>query len=48
MDYGYPTNKEESLDPAILRLLSTMQRSIEEALERLSRIEHRLEKIKSK
>lgn len=48
MDYDFTMHKEASLDQTMLKVLSTLQRSIEEALARLSRIEQSLEKIRTK
>jgi hypothetical protein len=47
MDYEYSQEKAISLDPASKRALSTLQKSIEEIIKRLSKIEQRLEEIKS-
>ncbi|UCG77407.1 MAG: hypothetical protein JSV21_07420 [Nitrospirota bacterium] len=42
MDYGYPTSEGATIDPALLKVLNAMQRSIEEAIERLAKIEQQI------
>jgi hypothetical protein len=43
MDYSYPSSESVSLDPTLLKVLMSMQKSIDEAIERLTKIEQHLE-----
>jgi hypothetical protein len=43
MDYEYPEEKSTPLDLASVRVLSTMQRTLDDIISRLSRIEEQLE-----
>jgi hypothetical protein len=43
MDYEYPKEKSAPIDIASVRVLSTMQRTLDDIMSRLSRIEEQLE-----
>jgi hypothetical protein len=43
MDYEYPKEKSAPLDLASVRVLSTMQKTLDDIISRLSKIEQQLE-----